>query len=307
MKYVKVSEAKTITLEELGGELIIPSEFHDVFRDKCSCGSDFIISTTRRSMMCSNPFCYRKLAYQSVKMFSEFQIKQYGPETALKHAQNLYERAKMAGRDHITVIDFLKDPPLDFVLMVKQELMKPRTWAESIASLNIPYLGSATCIKVFRGNQNLEEFTKSMQKEGGALPYLQKRLGGSTLPNNVLNTIKEHLEEIAVIQDLFTIIPDVEAEYKITVTGDVIRQLGESGETLSRLAYIKYINSKLSEYSLKVVLSKAYSQVVAVIADYESSSASYRAGKQRKIILPSDMLIPFILRLHEERMKAKNE
>lgn len=69
----------TGTLESPGGDILtLPQQFLDVLDEKCSCGSDLLISETLTMVCCSNPRCINKIAQRATDMLAALGVKGMG-------------------------------------------------------------------------------------------------------------------------------------------------------------------------------------------------------------------------------------
>lgn len=279
------------------GSMIVPEDYVGIIPRTCECGADFLISTNRTMVKCSNKECYIKIAWCATKLYRSLGIKGFGPET-------FKELARV--RNCTSLMDIIANPPLGSGQLLREGLAVPRTWATCISMLGMPKL-KENAQRVFGGCNNLHEFCVKVTEEGNIFKYLQKRLGGDTLPRQVLDVIKENTLILAEVEKVFNIKPEASIKLKIAITGDITKCLDDNGHPLTQEGFLEYANSKLADYSIQLMASKAFKEIVAVIADSPSNSEKYLAGKRRGILLTSDKLIPFIIRLNEERLKIEQQ
>lgn len=274
-------------------EMIVPHEYIGVIPRKCDCGADFIISTNRTMIKCSSPKCYIKIAWCATKLYRSLGIKGYGIETFKSIA---------ISRKCASLLDVLDNPPLGSATLLKQGLLVPRTWATAIGMLGLPKLKD-TAQKVFGGCNCIEDFMAAITVENGIMPYLKKRLGGDVASQTVFEVIRDNTPILTEVQNIFVIKPEASIKLLVSITGDITKSVDDNGHPLSQDGYIEYVNAKLADYSIQVGASKAFSQIIAVVADNPSNSEKYRQGQRRNILVTSDRLVPFIIRLNEERLK----
>ena len=279
------------------GTMVVPQDYVGIIPRKCDCGADFVISSNRTMVKCSSPTCYIKVAWCATKLYRALGIKGFGIETFKEIART---------RGCTSLIEILQNPPAGSGILLREGLETPRTWATCIAMLGLPKL-KETAQKVFGGCNGLEDFCTKATEEGGVYPYLQKRLGGSVMPVQVLQVIKDNAHVLQEVENIFKIKPESAIKLKVAITGDITKCLDDNGCALTQEGFLEYANKKLEQHSIQLIASKAFSQIIAVVADSPSNSEKYLAGKRRGILITSDKLVDFVIALHEASLKPNTE
>lgn len=296
LKFITVSEAENTPYLSDFSETIVPKDYVGIIPRKCECGADFLISTNRTIIKCSSSKCYVKIAWCATKLYRNLGIKGFGPETFKSVARE---------RKCQSLLDILNNPPTGSGILLKEKLTVPRTWATCISMLGLPKLND-NAHKVFGGCNNIKDFCNKVSLDGGLYLYLKKRVGGDTLPRSLIDVISENRDILSEVENIFTIKPEASVKFKIAITGDITKTVDDNGNVLSQEGFLEYINEKLSQYSIQLITSKAYAQLIAVVADNPSSSEKYLAGKRRGILITSDRLFDLIMRIYEYAMQNKS-
>ena len=95
-KFKSVEEAKRVEW--------IPKEYHNIFPQKCECGSEMIINEELTQLQCCNPRCYIKLGWMLYEMFSRFGCKNVGPATCKSVMKELIKKKQLKYSSHIEVL-----------------------------------------------------------------------------------------------------------------------------------------------------------------------------------------------------------
>lgn len=269
-----------ITIKHAKETQLIPSAWHNLFSDHCIyCESDMVISDSLTVMKCSNPRCYRRIAGQVTNILSELGYKGWGNSKVYSYVKH----------NKITSpLEFILDPPYELSTLQSDISELNYSYIQLIQLLNIPHLRERIP-QLFKGIDTFEEYVTEVEKSGGLYSFCANRLGGSTLPTTIANTLAIYYPELACIHDIFPVVKHASKVMLIAITG-CIRNVTSEGKHLTKDAYISVLNDLLRPAGLAVRRSDALSSVSYIVADYPSSSAKYRKGAERGILVTSDVL-----------------
>ena len=103
-EFISVSQAKSSG--------IIPESFHNIFQDKCKCGSDFIISENLTQLQCCDPRCKIKMGHTLADILARFDCKNLGPATCLSIMSECYDKLKYKSPVEVLMMDIKDYPPV---------------------------------------------------------------------------------------------------------------------------------------------------------------------------------------------------
>lgn len=286
--YLKVSDAKN--------KGIIPESYHNIFPDKCKCGSDMIVTGELTQILCCNPRCYIKLGHMLDEMFTRFGIKGFGPATCVSAMQEAVNYLEVPSHVEIFNLDRF-DLPVSILnykyseFMETKEIMlsKQYTLSDLIPKLGLPGLGQSAQ-DIFEEFDDILEVETALDAEGGIVRFLANRGVYSSMTAFYLRT---YLPDIIVAQMFFNEQIRMQAGQviEIVMTG----YLSPNGNSMSKDEYLELLNKTgttkdgVPLYGFRK--SSAVKSVPYIVADYPSSSKKYREGVARGVIISSTELL----------------
>lgn len=299
-----------ITMEEAKNKGLIPSDIASYFPNKCKCGSDMIISSNLKVMMCCDPLCYIKQGYSLLEFLRRGDIKGIGPAACLGTAQAFYK--SNPNRSYLNMIYTSLDKisaygneGVDIEDAIKYIVKQSKTFATIVSSLGIPKLGTRV-IDVLKGlntpNIMLQDIVYN--HNGSVSSFLESRGVSDTMFKFYF---KFYLNDIVYVTEVYeNMIREAMRDIKICITGS----LSPNGVSLTRPQFIKYCNTisvaKDGNRLFEIQDSSAIKSVNYLICDYPSSSSKYQTAaereklEQRKIIYTSTEFLNLI----EQEVKA---
>jgi hypothetical protein len=288
---------------------IVPQEYMGVFPVKCECGSEIIISNNRKHFTCCNPRCYVKMGYHMSEILSKLGVKNVGDETCKTISRNLYKTLKT----HSPVEMLLQDYSVYEALVGPAKAMeifrpiinlrgKSITFSTMIEYICIP--GFGTDMALFKNFKELGNFVASVQHYGGVKELLE--VCGINDTHRVFN-LWICLTDILIMDAYLVsnIIHEGDIKYNICVTGSVM----PNGEHLSnKERFIEMCNSFSDEVGNKIFdvrMTQAMETCDFVIADTVSSSAKYKAGLRRGVLMSSTDFLNYLNVEAEKWMQAQ--
>ena len=238
-----------ITVAEAKRTGIIPSDYHNIFDDKCDCGSDNIITTGLTRERCCNPRCYIKQGWMLYDMFSKFDCQNIGPATCLDIAEYFCETPKHPARfKNNSYIDLLgmkqsEYPPYlqsvrgdEVYSGVLKILSKKKSLIELLSKLGLPELDSKI-ETIFCTSENINDFLDRVNDNGGLKKYLESCCIKSSM---IAFIIKQFLLDMALAESYCSkaITARAMKRIKVCITGSVYLD----GEYMSRDRFLAYIN-----------------------------------------------------------------
>lgn len=294
--YISVKQAKE--------DGLIPQEYWRVFRDKCECGSDMIISKNRTFIKCCDPRCPIKLGKMLSQTFANFGMKNISDGTTLPlmkeiiHVKGIYS--------HIAALRLDSSwKPLN-LFGVKGEIYydnldqiysKRYTVGDLVSKLSIPTLDT-TAKKIFDVYPTLDSLIK---RGNGDLRIPLRKCG--IYDTKVVYYLDTYFEDIKTALELFknNIFTTIYETVDIVVTGSV----SPEGIYMSRNEFIDYINSlTMLQDGRQIIgfkLSGALQSVDYIIADQPSNSRKYKVGLERNVLITSTEFVNLIRELVEYR------
>jgi hypothetical protein len=274
---------------------LVPEDYQDVFPDRCECGSEMIVKTNLRRVMCADPRCRIKLAYNFRHMLQQFNCKHVGEQSCLDIMR--YSYAKLKLKSHLELLSFTDAdlPPYmggmamyHFFQAVTKMKATRMSFGVMISNLGIPGFDS-TALKIFSKVENLNDFLTKAQAEGGIANFLSNR--GVEDRMRVFNLV-EYLPDIAMAETQIFGKPLAvgKIEVSIVITGNISLY----GRAITKSAYVGLCN-KVGELSPSVRLfdvrrNSAVQSTAYLIAEGPSSNSKYlevsarEASERRKLI-----------------------
>jgi hypothetical protein len=290
----KASEAKIftehVTIDEAYSSGLIPAGYDNVFPRKCECGSEVIMSENRKHFMCCNPKCWIKLGLNLAEILGKFGIKSIGEESCKSLSHVMWKGMKTFSPIELMLYDFqvyanIIGPAKAMVLVDAVQMLRGK-------SFTFPKVAEMTCIPGFGKDVTFFENFSSMQNFAETLSeYKSVRvllaLGGILDLSKVFN-LWLGITDLIMMSEL--IVGNVTAvghiHYLICVTGEV----SPEGVRVSKSEFLEMCNSfkdANGEKMFEVKMSQAMMSADYIIADYKSSSAKYRAGLSRGVLISS--------------------
>lgn len=145
-----------------------------------------------------------------------------------------------------------------------------------------------------------EDFINALRTLGMSR-YVRTRIGGSKNAAKIAISLIDHFDELVYFIGKANI-RTTAAEVKcIVITGDVLRATYPDGTAFSsKQEYIDYINNIIADCGVCYKLSTALVSTDFVIADTDTPTRKYQAGKQMNKLITSD---EFLARIIETRKK----
>ena len=299
--YITVKRAK-----ELG---VIPEDYAGLFPDYCKCGSENIITGSLTHAMCCNPRCVHKLGYALSELFSRFDIKGVGDAICSQMISSVYDKLKY--KSHVEVIGMeYNEYPYSIISTVKgQELyqackqirQRSLTFTELVSKIGIPQFSTSSG-KLLTGIPSLKYLCDVAKKEGGIKNFCANR--------GVYDSMKvfwfyQSLPDIWVAEQVFGDNMRLEGlvKVKICITGSIT----VDGMRITRNKFVELCNKvgcKNGRQLVEVQNTSAKESCQYVVADYESTTAKYLAGKERGVLITSKEFIEKIKEVCSDRQQG---
>lgn len=292
-----------LSMEVAKERLIIPKEYHEYFRNRCDCGSEFIIKESLTQAQCCNPKCKIKMSYSMSKMLENFGVTGIGERTCNSIISSFdYLKTNLT---HIQafVLSLYEVPAIisntvkgdTYQANVRKLLSKKYTFGEFISKLAIPGFGPQS-FEIFAGINNVEHFLKVTKEYANYTEFFASR---GVYDVTKINNFCMYIEDIVLISSLLesSIRQQGLQRLPIAITGSV----RPDGVPKTKSEFIDLLNStactkdgiQLFEFSL----SSALKSVSYIVADYRSSSRKYKEGEARGVLISSTQLLNIIREL----------
>lgn len=310
MKFYTVSEAKEMLLPD-GVTEFIPQVYHKYVPDVCdACGRPMVVNRGRTIMRCSNPLCIKRISMIVVKCLSKLSINGMGPATVFNH---------MMDNNQKFITDFLRDPPMQFRVQVREALQKKTTFSAAVSSLCIPQLQERSHV-IFEGVSSYEEFLNKAAAWGGVPQYLAHKFGGSGV---LVGTLQQQLfayrNDLHAVSELFNIRSDSLLEIPVVITGGVKCVVDENKRPYTKLEFIDALNALLEPQGKVLRLQQHVTKATRIlISDSNEQTGNYATAmgyinaaqsmnqEPSIVIVSSDMLLNQIIE-DGERLKASDK
>lgn len=275
---------------------IIPKAYHDIFKETCDCGSDFIVKTNLSTVQCCNPRCYIKLGYMLAETLGRFDVKGIGPETCLDLVKSKYHTLKY--KSHVEFLAYT-DADLPYWLNNARGdtylscLYNIRQHEYSIgdlsANLAIPAFDS-TLKKLLKPYSSFDELVNAISEAGGISNYLNS-IGISDKQKAFY--LKEFLPDLVLAEYLFA--GNVRLKGMHTVNICITGYLSVEGRSMTKKAFVELLNlvSKAEDGTqlLEFNQTSAVESVPYIVADAPSTNSKYLRGKDRNVLITSTELL----------------
>lgn len=298
--FITVEQAKYTGLipEDYVGE---PDSDEDIFPNRCKCGSENIINYGLTRAMCCDPRCKYKLGLALAELFARFSIKGIGEATCTQMVSGVYDKLKFKSHLEILNLSYNDYPSFmwgtvkasEFFNACQQIKKRSLTFAGLIGMIGIPQFNTGTA-KLFSGVNSSKELINLMKNEGGISNYCANR---GVYDSMKVFWLYNSIVDIMLAEQIFRASLRTEGylKIKICITGS----LSIDGKRVTRNDFVDICNETGRvdgiQY-IEVFNTSAKESCNYVVADYESSSAKYLAGKQRGILINSS---DFLLKIKE--------
>lgn len=275
----------------------IPEKFAEYFDDKCTCGSENIITSSLTQEMCCDPNCSVKIGYRLSKLFSSFSVKGVGPATCATVYRALTEldRQKKANGEKgllstNSYIEILAIPWDEYPMSCKtvagsaffvaccEVRERVITFPDLIGKLGLTSLGSSSS-NLFSGINSFDELREEILRRGGVKQFCLSR--GVKAPMIMFN-VAMSLEDIGVASIVFHKIRRSGLQrIDVCMTGRVIL----NGTSLTKAAFIDKCNALCTDENgvqiYEIRNTSAVMSVPFILYSVESNSSKFRHGLQR--------------------------
>ena len=282
--YVTVKEAKSLE--------IIPPEYGGIFQDYCRCGSENIVDKSLMHAMCCNPRCRHKLGYALSELFSRFDVKGLGDAICSQMINAVYDKLKY--KSHIEVIGMeYNEYPYQLMGTAKGQEMyqackqirqRSLTFTDLVSMIGIPKFSTSSG-KLLSGINSFKQLCDIAAREHGIRNFCTNR--------GVYDSLKvfwfyQSLPDIWVAEQVFgdNMRPEGMVKIKICITGSITID----GNHITRNKFVELCNlvgRKDGKQIIEVQNTTAKETCSYVIADYESNTSKYMAGKERGVLITS--------------------
>ena len=284
---------------------LIPNSYHTIFKDKCVCGSDNIISKNLAHLMCCDPHCPVKQGFQLAELFKRFEFPNIGPEKA-KHIvfglhdlfkeNSVMEIFKIASENPSAILSITYgNLVIDGISQIKQ---KEFSFPDLIRMLAIPTLDD-TARRITENINNSDELLSQIEKLNGASNffvakgikdkkcafYLEKHIMDIVFADHYL---RRSLRKLG-LQKIVIVITG-----SVTVNGTYVSQ--DQLVTLFNKASVAKDGTQLFEF----VNTKARKSTQYIVASFPSNSASYVEGKRRGVLYTPEQIMEKIRKVVED-------
>jgi hypothetical protein len=251
---------------------LIPVAWHDVFPNKCSCGSEMIINLARTKFTCCNPRCRIKQGFALSELFSRFNIKGIADATCsdvYEMLQRKNEERTSQGEKPLFLSDSYveilnvdeKDYPISFQQSAKGmefidgiNSMKncSLTFSEMVSRLGLPEFDS-TAKKLFSDINSFEELMTTIKAENGIYNFCSRR---GVYAVQKMFWLKVSLQDIAVAWFIFGEQSRMHGlqNLDICITGSVFY----NGSKYTKSDFIKICNAHAYSHSMSEILKEIF-------------------------------------------------
>lgn len=312
MKFEELLEMDTygafddyVTVKEAKSSGLIPEDYNNIFEDKCSCGSERIISKNLAHLECCNPRCYIKLGYMLSELFSRFGCLNMGPATCLSIMYGY--RNDLEKPSHVEILGLNEVPYVidngrvdDYIRAIEVIRSKRLTLPELVGHLGIPKIDKIAN-KIFQGYSTIGELCEELDNNGGfkAMPafLLQRGIEDRKVWFYMRHFFWDMIKACVILGDVLR--PLAFNEIQIVITGSV----SPYGNKATKNEFIDLLNDAGTLPNGQRLLgfknSSAIASVPIVVADYPSGNRKYVKAKEReeyegKVVYTSTELMEWI-------------
>lgn len=275
------------TVEEAEKSKQIPSSFHGVFPKKCSCGSDMIISSNNKTLMCCNPRCKIKIAEMLAETFTRYECKFIKSNTCLSIMTEAWNNLKF--KSHIEILKegtemyiptLFGNKGVDFKVAINKIKNSKNTLGTTVSRLGFPALNEIST-KIFDGYNTLDEFEKDLNEQG-IYAFLESR---NIYDKQVYFYLDYFMEDIRLAVSWLgtSVSHNAIKTQQICLSGSLV----VNGEVLHKKQYLDLLNQVGTTsdgiWVFEFKDSKARMSVPFIIAEKGQNSASVKAAISREI------------------------
>ena len=290
-----------LTVSEAKESGLIPKEYHELFEDRCECGSVNVIAPNLRREMCCDPKCPTKSAYALAEMFSRYGIQDLGPArcgTIYKALRNVDFSRKSRGEKGLFLYnnyaEVLLVPwaqyPYDVRDVYGQTFAAgcvkiretPVTFQQLVANLGIPSIHNNTD-KIFNGINSAKELSDKAKEYGGLKSFLVSR--GVHSPEVIYNLLS-NIDTIAIAEYACRALKQSGLlKISVCMTGRVVCD----GKSMTKSNFINKCNDLCVDSDgcqmIEIKNTSAMESVPFILYSTRSSSAKFRAGVNRGTVV----------------------
>lgn len=290
-----------LTVEEAKSIDLIPKEYHEMFKDRCECGSVNIIAPNLRREMCCDPKCLTKSSYALAEMFSRYGVQDLGParcNTIYKALRGADAAMKKRGEKGLFTFDNYAEVllvPWERYPYVVQDVYgqifaaacitvreTKVTFPQLVANLGIPAIHNNTD-KIFNGINNMNEFKDKVKVSGGLTQFMVSR--GIHSPEVIYNLFC-NIETIAIAEYACRALKQSGyLKIPICMTGRVVCD----GQSMTKSNFISKCNElcvdDAGRQMIEVRNTSAIESVPFILYTTRSSSAKFRTGINRGTVI----------------------
>lgn len=276
---------------------LIPEAFHNIFKDTCECGSDFIITPNLKTEMCCDPRCFIKTSYQLAEMFSRSGVDGLGYSSCntvyralLNHDKALKERGEEGLFRFHTYTEVLLVPWDKYPMSIKSTVVgsefysaclrvrsQPVTFPQLVSKLGLASIGS-NANKIFDGVNSFAEWKHAVETAGGIAQFCYRQ--GVYAPDVILSVVNS-IEDIAIAEHACALRQSGLLQFKVCITGAV----RVNGVSYTKAKFIEACNDLCvdSEGTRLLELSNMSGAATPpfVLYSAQSGSAKYNTGASR--------------------------
>lgn len=298
--------AEFLSIEQAKKELIIPKPYHDYFKDRCECGSEFMIKKSLTIAQCCNPKCRIKMAYRLSSMLENFGLKGISDRTCVDIIRSYDYIGVQLTHIEVFVLSLFEIPGIlmntargdTYMRNIAQIMSEHYTFGELISKLAIPDFGPQSS-EIFHGIDNIDQFLAKVKEFDTYRSFFASRgVFDATKVNNFIMYIQDIVLISSVLQG--NIRKQGIQRIPICITGSV----RPDSISMNKKEFINYLNksscTKDGIQLLEFSLSSAMQSVPYIVADYRSPSQKYTVGERRGVLITSTELLNQVRRLVNE-------
>ena len=267
----------------------IPIEFHEIFKDYCDCGSEFIINRSSKSLMCCDPGCKFKLSNRLSLLYSNFGISNLGDATCFTIIDYCMTNNLLEIPSHIEVLKIEKDQGLSFFLGARyntfleaNELIRNTrmTFGSLVRNVGMPMF-SKSCDELLSGLSSIGDLIQLI-KDGELESFMVSRGVYSVKKIEELKDSRNLLSILEFESCLKVPLIQPSLEHKtVCITGKVVAD----GYNMSRPEFVQYCTELGYSNGIQfftVTDNKALTTTSNIIADSPSNTRTYMEGLRRE-------------------------
>lgn len=291
---------------------IIPKAYHNVFKETCECGSDFIVKKNLTTVQCCNPRCFIKLGYMLAETLSRFDVKGIGPETCIDLVKNKYNSLKY--KSHVEFLAFtsadlpewLNNARGDTYLSCLYDIRQHEySIGDLSANLAIPAFDT-TIKKLLKPYSSVDELVKNISDAGGISNYLNRY---GIADRQKAFYLKEFLPDLVLAEYLFA--GNVRLKGMHTVSICITGYLRVDGKSMTKKAFVELLNlagkAEDGTQLLEFNQTSAVESVPYIVADAPSTNSKYLRGKARNVLITSTELLNEVRKVVGEYNDGRKE